>query len=45
MGSGEKTIIAFDLYDTLLSTAFISKRLADFIAPETAEALACLAMA
>lgn len=42
MASDKKTIIAFDLYDTLLSTASISKRLSDFIAPETAEALALL---
>lgn len=42
MASDKKTIIAFDLYDTLLSTASISKHLSDYIAPDTADALSLL---
>lgn len=42
MGADKKHVIAFDLYDTLLSTASISKHLADFIPSETAEPLALL---
>lgn len=42
METQKKIFIAFDLYDTLLSTASISKHLAHFIPPETAEPLALL---
>ena len=42
METDKRIFIAFDLYDTLLSAASISKRLADFIPTETAEPLAFL---
>lgn len=42
MDTGTKVIVAFDLYDTLLSTASISKTLASFIPLEIAEPLALL---
>lgn len=42
MGTDRKYVIAFDLYDILLSTASISKQLVDFIPSETAEPLVLL---
>ncbi|CAG7970709.1 unnamed protein product [Penicillium salamii] len=42
MDTTGKTVVAFDLYDTLLSTASISQKLTEFIPAETAERLALL---
>jgi len=42
MASGNKTIIAFDLYGTLLSTESIAKELATHFGNEKAEAVAAL---